>query len=78
MIRITTSAWRDGTRAMGVPCRSPRPACRRRGPRPAAPAPVCQLATVERGGAAPTLAWSHPISARASVLTEGGQYSVAS
>lgn len=39
---------------------------RRRRPEIARPRPA--------GGAALTLAWSHPISARASVLTEGGQY----
>ena len=74
MILLATSAWRDGTRAMGAPCRCPRPACRRRGPRPAARTTILPSSTIARGGTALTLAWSDPISARASVLTEGGQY----
>jgi hypothetical protein len=64
---------RNGTRAMGVPCRCPRPACRRRGPRPAGRTDCSPHTTAERGGAASTLACPNPISARANSLTEGGQ-----
>ncbi len=74
MTLLTSSAWRDGTGAMGAPCRCPCPACRRRGPRPAARTTCLPSPTAERGGVASTLACSHPISARAGVLTEGGQY----
>lgn len=41
------------------------------------PATVWHSATSGPGGTALTLAWSHPISARASVLTEGGRYRAA-
>ena len=70
MTFCTNWAWRYGTRAMAAPSRCPHPACRRRGSRPAA----STAATVERGGAARTLAYTHEHPARVRALRERGQF----